>query len=579
MRRTHNCGELNLNHVNQEVVLKGWIKKIRKMGQITFIDLRDFYGVTQIVVGENKQELINNLKPEYVISIIGKVIKRKSKNTEIATGEIEINVDNIELINKSEITPFVIDNEVEVSEETRMSYRYLDLRRQKMQNNMILRAKVNSIIRAEFEKENFIEVETPYFGKSTPEGARDFLVPSRLNKNTFYALPQSPQLYKQLLMVSGFDKYYQIVRCFRDEDLRNDRQPEFTQLDMEMSFATAFDVQDQIEKVIKKIFLAVKGIDFKEKLIKMPFREAVDLYGSDKPDIRFDLKLNTLSDIFAETQIKLFEGFKNNNFVIRGICVEELLSKKQLEALTETARQKGFNNLAFAKYENQIWSGSIASSLSDDEKQKLIQQFNIKDKATILLNVGKYDKVSDMLGAIRNKVAELLSLTDPNDYKLLWIVDFPLYEWSDEEARYVAAHNPFTMPNVKSLVYFETNKEEAIADSYDLVLNGFELGSGGVRITDSEIQQRMFKAVGLDAETIEKNFGWFINAYKYGAPTHAGFAFGIDRVIMLLAHSEAIRDVIAFPKNSKGIDMMNNSPSFVEEKQLDELNIKIIKQD
>ncbi|AVN62389.1 aspartate--tRNA ligase [Mesoplasma coleopterae] len=577
MKRTHNCNQLNISNVNQEVTLKGWIKKIRKMGQITFIDLRDFYGITQIVVGESKQELISNLKPEYVISITGKVIERKSKNNDIATGEIEIDVDTIELINKSELTPFVIENDVEVSEETRMSYRYLDLRRQKIQNNMLLRAKVNSIIRREFEADNFVEVETPYFGKSTPEGARDFLVPSRLNKNTFYALPQSPQLYKQLLMVSGFDKYYQIVRCFRDEDLRNDRQPEFTQLDMEMSFATAEEVQDQIEKVIKKIFLEVKGIDFKEKLIKMPFREAIDLYGSDKPDIRFDLKINTLNGIFDKTEIKLFEGFKENNLTIRGICVEELLSKKQLEALTETAKQKNFNNLAFAKFENGNWSGSIASSLSDSEKEALIKQFDIKDKATILLNVGKYDKISDMLGAVRNKAAEILNLTDPNDYKLLWIVDFPLYEWSDEEERYVAAHNPFTMPNIKSIADFETNKEEAIADSYDLVLNGFELGSGGVRITDSEIQQRMFEAVGLDDETIEKNFGWFINAYKYGAPSHAGFAFGIDRVIMLLTNSESIRDVIAFPKNSKGIDMMNDAPSYVEDKQLTELSIKTIK--
>ncbi|ASZ09130.1 aspartate--tRNA ligase [Mesoplasma chauliocola] len=577
MKRTHNCGELKLSNVNQEVILQGWIKKIRKMGQIAFIDLRDFYGITQIVVSENKQELIANLKPEYVVAIKGKVIERKSKNLEISTGEIEIDVIDLELVNKSELTPFVIENEVEVSEETRMSYRYLDLRRQKIQENIVLRAKVNSIIRREFEADSFIEVETPYFGKSTPEGARDFLVPSRLNKNAFYALPQSPQLYKQLLMISGFDKYYQIVRCFRDEDLRNDRQPEFTQLDMEMSFASAFEVQDQIEKVIKKIFLEVKGIDFKEKLIKMPFKEAIDLYGSDKPDIRFDLKLNSLNDIFANTQIKLFEGFKENNLSIRGICVEELLSKKQLEILTETAKQKNFNNLAFAKYESGTWSGSIASSLSDSEKEKLIEKFNIKDKATILLNVGKYEKISDMLGSVRNKVAEILNLTDPNDYKLLWIIDFPLYEWSEEENRYVAAHNPFTMPNIKSIEDFETNKENAIADSYDLVLNGFELGSGGVRITDSEIQQRMFEAVGLDDKTIEQNFGWFINAYKYGAPRHAGFAFGIDRVIMLLTHSESIRDVIAFPKNSKGIDMMNDAPSFVEDKQLNELNIKTIK--
>lgn len=577
MNRTHTCGELNIKNVNKEVVLQGWVKKVRKMGNMTFIDLRDIYGITQVLLDKNQVEFADNVKNEYVIKVIGKVVERKSKNKDLPTGEIEVIVKDLLIINKSELIPFAIEDNVQVSEDTRMSYRFLDLRRNTIQKNIILRSNVNKTIRDEFEKEGFIEVETPIFGKSTPEGARDFLVPSRINPNNFYALPQSPQLYKQLLMISGFDKYYQIARCFRDEDLRIDRQPEFTQLDMEMSFKSAFEVQDIIENVVKKVIFNAKGVYIEEKLIKMTYKEAIENYGIDKPDIRFDVKIKTLNEIFKNTEIKMLSNFNKNEEFIRGIFVESLLNKKELEILNETARQKKFNGIAFAKYDNGAWSGSIASALNDNEKNDLVKIFNIKSTGTIILNFGEYTKISDMIGSVRNKLGELLKLTDHDDYKLLWIIDFPLFEWSEEDQRYVAAHNPFTMPHALSIDNFEIDKKNAVSDSYDLVLNGFELGSGSVRITDPLIQQRMFETIGLEKDVIERNFGWFINAYKYGAPQHAGFAFGIDRLVMILANTESIRDVIAFPKNSKGIDMMNNAPGEVSEKQLEELGISLVK--
>ncbi|PPE06301.1 aspartate--tRNA ligase [Mesoplasma corruscae] len=575
MNRTHNCGELSIKNKGEEVILQGWVKKVRNIGQVAFIDLKDMYGVTQILVSDHKKDLLSDLKSEYVIKIIGTVIERKSKNLNLSTGEIEIELKELEIINKSEITPFLIEDEVQVNEDTRMSYRYLDLRRPVIQKNLILRSTVNKTIRNEFDNLGFIEVETPIFGKSTPEGARDFLVPSRLNPNNFYALPQSPQLYKQLLMIGGFDKYYQIARCFRDEDLRIDRQPEFSQLDMEMSFSSASQVQEIIEKVVKKVIKNTVNVDINEAFLKMTYKEAIDVYGVDKPDLRFNLHLKTLTEIFKSTNIHFFSNIKSIDS-IRGIMVESLLSKKDLEILNEAANQKGFNSLAFIKHDNGNWSGSLASSLSDQEKEELIKVFEIKDQATILLNFGKYQKVSEMLGVVRNKAAEILGLTNKNDYKFLWVIDFPLFEWSEEEQKFVAAHNPFTMPHSSSIENFESDKQNAIADSYDLVLNGFELGSGSVRITNPEVQTRMFEAIGLDQKTIDNNFGWFINAYKYGAPIHAGFGLGIDRLTMILAHTDSIRDVIAFPKNSKAHDLMNHAPGNVAQQQLDELYLKII---
>ncbi|WP_026389773.1 aspartate--tRNA ligase [[Acholeplasma] multilocale] len=574
MKRTHTCGELNISNVGQKVLLQGWVKKIRKMGAMNFVDLRDRYGITQLIIGEENASLMESIKTEYVLEVEGTVIERKSKNSDLSTGEIEIQVSTVTLINKSELTPFQIEDNIDTLEDKRMTYRYLDLRRPEMQQNLITRAKLNSVIRRVLEGQNFLEVETPYFAKSTPEGARDFLVPSRLNKNKFYALPQSPQLFKQLLMVSGLDRYYQIVRCFRDEDLRIDRQPEFTQLDLEMAFATGHDVMDLVEDMLKQILKEIKGIEIDEPFIKMPYKQAIKEYGIDKPDIRYDLRIHDLNEIFANTEVKMLQAHIAENASVRGIMIDELLGKKQLEEINETAKQNHLNGVGFAKYENGTWSGSIASQMSDAEKEAILKEFNITDKGTLLVNGGKYEDVSQAMGAIRINVAKIFDLANPNDYKPLWVVDFPLFEWSEEENRYMAAHHPFTMPKAESLSDFEINKGEAVAYAYDIVMNGFEIGGGSQRITDPEIQQRMFTAVEMTQEQVGANFGWFMNAYKYGAPYHAGLAFGLDRIAMLLSQTESIRDVIAFPKNSNGIDPMSNAPDYVEEKQLKDLNIK-----
>ncbi|AHI52832.1 aspartate--tRNA ligase [Spiroplasma culicicola] len=573
MKRTHTCGQLNIANVNQTVTLQGWIAKVRKMGALTFVDLRDRYGITQLVIGEELNQFNDILKNEFVIEVTGKVIERKSKNKDLTTGEIEIEVLNIILINKTELTPFEIKDNIEAQEDTRLTYRYLDLRRPEMQKKLIVRSQMNHSIRNFFIENNFLEIETPFFGKSTPEGARDFLVPSRLNQGKFYALPQSPQLYKQLFMISGLDRYFQIVKCFRDEDLRIDRQPEFTQLDMEMSFANGEDAMNMIEAMFKRLVLDVKGIDIKEPIQRMSWNESFDKYGNDKPDLRFGYEINTVDQLFENTQIPLFSNLENKT--IRAICVEGLLNKKELEALTETSKQNSVNILAFAKYDLNEWSGSIGSKLSDNEKQNLISHFNIQKPVTILFTVEEYERASKALGAVRNHVAKLQDLLDENDLKFVWIVDFPLFEFSEEENRFVAAHHPFTSPIDEHLNSFDKDMKNAFAKAYDIVLNGFEVGGGSQRITNASIQQRMFDAIGLTKEQIEQNFGWFVNAYKYGAPYHSGCALGLDRICMLLTGSENIREVIAFPKNSSGIDPMTNAPDTVSQSQLEELAIKL----
>ncbi|WP_338982890.1 aspartate--tRNA ligase [Spiroplasma endosymbiont of Othius punctulatus] len=568
MRRTHTCGELNSKSVNKEVVLQGWVSKVRKMGAMNFIDLRDQYGITQLIIKDSIE-----VKTEYVIEVEGKVIKRKSINNNISTGEIEVEVMKITIINKSELTPFEIKDDVQTSDDTRMKYRYLDIRRPSITNNLILRSKMNNVIRNYFVKNNFIEIETPIFGKSTPEGARDFLVPSRVNKHHFYALPQSPQLYKQLFMIGGIDRYFQIVKCFRDEDLRIDRQPEFTQLDMEMSFAKKEDVMEVIEELLIEILNEVKGVKLTKGFKQISWDEAIDKYGIDKPDLRFGLEIKTITEMFKNTEIPLFT--KLDKKVIRAISVDELVGKKELEKLTETAKQNGTNILGFAKFDNNTWSGSIGGKLNESEKDGLVKTFGIKKSSTILFVVDEYYKASKVMGALRNEVAKLYNLADSTKFELLWVVDFPLYEYSEEDKRFVAAHHPFTMPREEYLETFDKDMVNAKAAAYDIVMNGFEIGGGSQRITDKDIQSRMFKSVGLSEQQVKNNFGWFVDAYNYGAPYHAGLALGLDRIIMILTGAENIRDVIAFPKNSSGIDMMNNSPSKVDESQLNELNIKL----
>ncbi|AVP49157.1 aspartate--tRNA ligase [Williamsoniiplasma luminosum] len=572
MKRTHNCGQLTIQNVDQNVILQGWVKKIRKMGGMTFVDIRDRYGITQLILDESQAK---EIKVEFVIEIEGIVLERKAKNHDLPTGEIEVKVDEIKIINKAELTPFQIEDQIESLEDTRLTYRYLDLRRPNMQQNLITRAKLNSVIRKNLENLNFLEVETPIFGKATPEGARDFLVPSRLNENKFYALPQSPQLYKQLLMISGIDRYYQIVKCFRDEDLRIDRQPEFTQLDMEMSFATGEDIIFIIENLMKEILWEIKGVKLSTPFKRLQYKDAIEFYGVDKPDLRYDLKIHDLTNIFAENQIKLFQINSDQNAKIKGVMIDELLNKTQLAELEQVAKQNHLNNLGFVKYENGNWTGSIASQLSEPEKAAILKEFKIQNQGTLLVNKEKYEIISQAMGAIRTTLAKQFNLADPNKYEILWVVDFPLFEFSEEENRYVAAHHPFTMPKKESLQDFDLNKKQALANAYDIVLNGFEIGGGSQRITDPSIQDRMFKAIEMPPETIESNFGWFINAYKYGAPYHAGIALGLDRIAMLLSHAESIRDVIAFPKNSSGIDPMSNAPDYVTPAQLQELNIAL----
>lgn len=574
MRRTHTCGELNSKNVNQLIVLQGWVKKIRKMGAMNFVDLRDFYGVTQLVM---KEKQVQDLKPESVIEITGKVVKRKNPNSELKTGAIEVVVQDVKIINQAKLLPFTIDDDTSALEDTRLSYRYLDLRRSKMQNNLLMRSQINSAMRQNLEELNFLEVETPFLAKSTPEGARDFLVPSRLNAHKFYALPQSPQLFKQLLMVGGIDRYYQIVRCFRDEDLRNDRQLEFTQLDLEMNFATPEDVIFVVENLMSEVFKKVLGVKITLPFKRMTYHDAIQNYGTDKPDLRYDLKIHNLTKIFAKTEVKLLKPSLTKKLPIKGIMIDKLLSKSQIAQLEETAKQNHLSGLGFVKYENEQWSGSLASQLSESEKKQLIREFEIGQHGTILINGGRDDIIAQALGAVRVQLGAMFNLANLEQYEFLWVVDFPLFEWSEEDHRYVAAHHPFTMPKTTSLKDFDKKQKEALASAYDIVLNGYEIGGGSQRITDQEIQKRMFKAVGLNAKKVEENFGWFINAYQYGAAYHSGLALGIDRIAIIMSQAESIRDVIAFPKNSNGVDLMSDAPSYVSAQQLKELSLDLKK--
>ncbi|WP_342269350.1 aspartate--tRNA ligase [Spiroplasma endosymbiont of Aspidapion aeneum] len=563
MIRTHNNNQLTLKDLNKKVILQGYIDKIRKLGKKIFVDLRDMYGITQILFEDDLVDEAMLLKNEYVVQVDGVVLKRLSANPGLVTGEVEVKCKKLQIISKSILTPFEIKDDLDASEETRMKYRYLDLRRPLIQKNFIFKSQIYKITRNFFYENEFIEIPTPILGKATPEGARDFVVPSRLNKGKWYALPQSPQLYKQLFMVSGFDRYFQIARTFRDEDLRNDRQLEFDQLDLEMSFAKQEDVIFIIDTYIKELFL--KALNYKiENIPHISFSDSIEKYGCDKPDIRYDLYLHTLNDIFKDSQ---FPIFKDTNKSIRSIAVKYLLSKKEIEACEEISKQNHCQFFSFVKITNKEWSGPLASKLSDKEKASLINKFKVKDNGTIIIAHDEYLKVSAALSGIRTKLAKDYKLYDENSFKPCFIVDFPLFEFSEEENRYVSAHNPFTMPSQKYIDNFENNKPEAMAASYDLVINGYEMGSGAERITDQEIQKRMFKAIDMDNEEIENNFGWFINAYKYGAPYHAGMGIGIDRLIMVMTKSDSIREIISFPKNSKGICAMTNAPSEIDDQE------------
>jgi len=570
---------LNINNVGEEVTLYGWVSKVRNLGGLVFIDLRNRTGITQVIVRpENKYyEIANNLKNEYVIKVTGKVVERENKNEKLKSGEIEIDVNNLELINKSKEIPFTITNDTNALEDTRLKYRYLDLRRENLRENIVTRNKITYATRKFLNNLDFLEIETPILCKSTPEGARDYLVPSRVSNGKFYALPQSPQIYKQLLMVSGFERYFQIAKCFRDEDLRADRQPEFTQIDVEMSFVDEDDVMEVGEQLVASIFKEVKGLDIKLPLMRMTYDDAMCKYGSDKPDLRFGMEIQEITKLFKDTEFTLFKDIYNSDAIINAIVVKDSadkFSRKDLDKLTDFVKTYKAQGLAYLKYQDEI-TGSIKKSLSEKELTSIKEELKIENNDLVLIICGGYKIVKQSLGALRCKLARDLNLIDKDEYKLLWITDFPAFEWSEEENRYMATHHPFTAPKDNDVDKLLNAKNECYSKAYDIVINGYEAGGGSIRIHDEEVQEKMFTALELTEKDIEEKFGFFVEALKYGCPPHGGFALGLDRLVMLLCGTENIRDVIAFPKTASASDLMCECPSTVDEKQLNELGIKL----
>lgn len=577
MKRTHNNGELRLADAGKTVVLEGWVAKRRNFGALVFIDLRDRAGITQLVFDEQLSKTITEVRNEYVLCVTGTVVERQDKNPKLPTGDIEIRVDQVEIVNSAETTPLIIADETDALEDTRLKYRYLDLRRPCLQKNLMLRHQVTMSVRNYLSAKGFLEIETPILCKSTPEGARDYLVPSRISKGAFYALPQSPQIYKQLLMIGGMEKYFQIARCFRDEDLRADRQPEFTQIDIEMSFVDEEDVFALVEGLMREVFRKTKDIELGE-FVRIPYAECMARYGSDKPDTRFGMELHCLNDVFADTGFKIFRSVLDVKGEVDCIVVEnaaDRYSRKQLDQLQEYAKVYGAKALAFLKYAEGAFSGSIAKVISDEEKEALKNKLNITENDLILFVADQRKTAQSALGALRLRLGKELGLIDEQRYDFVWVTDFPMFEYSEEEDRYVAAHHPFTAPKPEDVDKLMDDQANCCSRAYDLVLNGYELLSGSIRIHDQQLQEKVFEAIGLTQQEAQERFGFFLEAFRYGTPPHGGVGIGLERLVMILAGTDNIRDVVAFPKTASASDLMSEAPSEVDEKQLKELHISV----
>jgi aspartyl-tRNA synthetase len=580
MYRSKNCGELRIVNVGEKAVLAGWVQKTRKMGGMTFVDLRDRYGVTQLVFNQDVNselcEKANKLGREFVIQVSGLVSERSNKNTHIDTGDIEILVEQLNILNEALTPPFTIEENTDGGDDLRMKYRYLDLRRFNVRENLILRHKMTFETRKYLDENNFLEVETPILIGSTPEGARDFVVPSRMNPGQFYALPQSPQLFKQLLMVSGFDRYFQIAKCFRDEDLRADRQPEFTQIDCEMSFVEQEDVLNIFEGLTKHLFKTIKGIDLNYNFPRMTYADAMKFYGSDKPDIRFEMKFVELKDHVSGKDFVVFDSAD----YVGGICANNCASytRKQIDELTDFVKrpQIGAKGLVYIKYEDEnLIKSSIDKFYSQDELRSILSLFNAQAGDLVLILAGEKVRTQKALNELRLEMGSRLGLRDKNVYKPLWVIDFPLFEWDEETERFYAMHHPFTSPKLEDVQFLDSDPGKVRANAYDMVVNGVELGGGSIRIHDSKLQNKMFELLGFTPEKAEAQFGFLMSAFKYGAPPHGGLAFGLDRFVSLFAGLDSIRDCIAFPKNNSGRDVMIDAPSVIDSSQLDELNLLI----
>ena len=575
MKRTHTCGQLRLANANETVTLIGWVSKRRNLGSLVFIDLRDRDGLTQITFDEHHADLVKDVRNEYILQVTGKVQAKDVPNPKLATGEIEVLVEEVNIVNAAETTPIIIADDTDALEDTRLKYRYLDLRRPSIQKNLMLRHQVTMLTRNYLSSKGFLEIETPILCKSTPEGARDYLVPSRISKGKFYALPQSPQIYKQLLMVGGMEKYFQIARCFRDEDLRADRQPEFTQIDIEMSFVEEEDVWNTVEGLMKEIFRNVKGIEL-DAFPRIPYTECMARFGSDKPDTRFGMEIHNVNDVFANTEFAVFKTILEANGQINAIVAEnaaDKFSRKDLDKLQEFVKIYGAKALSWLKMTDGVLAGSIAKVTTEEEKAALAKALNLGNNDLVLMVADKPKTSLAAMGALRVKLGKDLNLIDESKFNFLWVTNFPMFEYSEEEDRYVAAHHPFTSPNLEDVDKLMSDPANCYSRAYDLVLNGYELLSGSIRIHDQKLQAKVFEAIGMSMEEAHEKFGFFLEAFKYGTPPHGGVGIGLERLIMILSGTDNIRDVVAFPKTASASDLMSEAPNLVDDKQLRELGI------